>query len=484
MSDATDVLGRWLETALFDAAPIHIAVIDRDYNVVRANARFLQTFGTWQNRKCYQVYKDRDTLCPTCDAAESFRDGQVRITREVGYNDRGEVTRYLKHTVPIREDGRVAYLAEMSVDVTDTELLRQENELLFEQVPCNMILLDAEFRIVRANSRTKETFGAVLGRTCFEVFKHQDTLCATCPVRQSFDDAMVHSSPQEIVNLAEETRVVQLTTAPVGLAEGAQRYVLAMAMDITDLKRLEREKLEAERMAAVGQTVAGLAHGVKNLLTGLEGAMYLIGTGLEKKNQKRISQGWEMLERNTTRISKFVRNFLSFSRGRHIEARPADPGAIAHEVVDLYRQQAKETGVTLSCVVDEPLAPAVLDYESMHEALTNLVGNAIDACQMSEPETDRDLRVEIRVCDDGSTLRYEVEDNGVGMDYDVKQKIFTTFFTTKGLGGTGLGLLTTRRIVQEHGGHITVESTPGQGTSFRVELPRLPEMEDAGDPAQ
>jgi PAS domain S-box-containing protein len=478
MTDATDeitgapALDRWIQQNLFDAAPIHIAVIDRDYNVVRANQSFEKTFGRWQHRKCYEVYKDRDTLCTTCKAAESFEDGRTRVNRELGYNEKGYVTRYIKHTVPIVEQGEVRYLVEMSVDVTDTELLREENELLFEQVPCNMFLLDQDLLIVRANRRTTESFGNVIGRYCYEVFKHADHMCRHCPVQHSLDDGMIHTGENEVIDAQGETRIFQLTTAPVGLTESDQQYVINMAVDITHLKQLEHEKLEAERLAAVGQTVAGLAHGVKNLLTGLEGAMYLIGTGLKKNNEKRISQGWEMLERNTERISRFVRGFLTFSKGRSVLAQPADPVAIAQEVVDLYSQQAQEAGVTLRCEAPAtPIAEAPLDYEAMHECLTNLVGNAIDACQMSDAK-NHDPVVELRVSEDDGTLVYEVEDTGVGMDYDVKQKVFTTFFTTKGLGGTGLGLLTTRRIVQEHGGTIDLTSEPGQGTTFRIELPR------------
>ena len=93
--------------------------------------------------------------------------------------------------------------------------------------------------------------------------------------------------------------------------------------------------------------------------------------------------------------------------------------------------------------------------------------------------------VHVCVSDRDGVIRYEVSDDGVGMDYELKSKVFTTFFTTKGLGGTGLGLLTTRRIVQEHGGRIELESTPGEGSTFTITLPRdrLPALspDDAGE---
>ena len=116
----------------------------------------------------------------------------------------------------------------------------------------------------------------------------------------------------------------------------------------------------------------------------------------------------------------------------------------------------------------------------MLECLSNLVGNAIDACQVSDNREKPTVVVKIFETDD--TIRYEVIDNGCGMDYEVKKKVFTTFFTTKGLGGTGLGLLMTKKIVQQHGGKVEFDTKPGKGTTFSISLPRdrLPEPEIAG----
>jgi signal transduction histidine kinase len=106
----------------------------------------------------------------------------------------------------------------------------------------------------------------------------------------------------------------------------------------------------------------------------------------------------------------------------------------------------------------------------MHECLTNLVGNAIDACRVSDDGMG--TFVKVKTFEKEKVIFYEVADNGCGIDYDLRKKIFTTFFTTKGLGGTGLGLLMTKKIVQEHGGRIDLESDPCKGTIFRISLPR------------
>jgi signal transduction histidine kinase len=236
------------------------------------------------------------------------------------------------------------------------------------------------------------------------------------------------------------------------------------------MKKLEREKMETERLAAVGQTVAGLAHGIKNIVTGLEGGIYLLNTGIQKNRVDRVSKGMDMLARNVERVALFVKEFLSFSKGREIHVKPEDPARVARDVVELYSQAAALDGIRLTHDAPVEIVPAPMDFNGMHECLTNLVGNAIDACRMSD--SPGNCFVNVRTYEEDDSIVYEVADNGCGMDYDVKQKVFTNFFTTKGLGGTGLGLLTTKKIVQEHGGEISFESEAGQGSSFRIRLPR------------
>ena len=152
--------------------------------------------------------------------------------------------------------------------------------------------------------------------------------------------------------------------------------------------------------------------------------------------------------------------------------KPENTGAPTRDEV---KAKADELGIALTNekIGDVPLAP--IDYESMHECLTNLVGNAIDACQVSNGCS---WYVAVWKFEKNGVITYEVSDNGCGMDYEVKKKVFTTFFTTKGLGGSGLGLLMTKKIVQEHGGKIELESKPGEGTTFRIKFPRrrLPQI--------
>ena len=581
----------WINVKLFNTVPMGIAVVDRKYKLVYANSAFEQMFGAWENRKCFELYKHRNEICPRCKAAKIFKDGIPLVIDDVGFDKNGNPIRYRQRTTPIIDDnGNIPYLIQMCTDITEYEQFRDDYRSLFDRVPCSILLIDKHYRIVKTNKTFRKTVGEVEGKPCYESLKGLDHKCTECTARQTFEDGMRHTGYHVWKTKTGKVVHTHVITVPLKKVDGTFDVVMEMAVDVThtvklqdklvfahnfletivstsmdgifafnrkgkitlfnpaarrlfkikkdqivsqeelalmlpkgflakvsenprhvylqetsiktidgekcparlignrlmdgdapigmaftvldlrERKRLEQDKLEAERLAAVGQTVAGLAHGVKNLITALEGGMYMLSSGIKRSNVERIKKGMEMLARNVDRISLFVKAFLSFSKGREIQVKLNNPAEIAKEVVDLYSVKARKLGIELKNATKGDIKAAPIDYESMHECLTNLVGNAIDACQFSENEGG--LKVTVKTFEQNGAIIYEVADNGTGMDYEVKKKVFTTFFTTKGLGGSGIGLLMTKKIVQEHGGHIDLQSKSGQGTTFQIILPR------------
>lgn len=341
---------------------------------------------------------------------------------------------------------------------------------LFDQVPISISVIDRTYRIVAANRCFAKTYGRWKGRPCYEVYKGRSHKCPHCAASKTFADGKARVREERgVVRKGEPTWYV-VHMSPIRQRGGSIPYVVEMSTDITELKRLEREKLTAERLAAVGETVAGLAHGIKNIIMGLEGGMYVMRSGIERGNSDRIAQGFTMLEGNIARVASFARDFLSFARGSEPKAALVDPNSIARKVIELFRDKAALAGIELRCDLGAAVGKAMLDEEGIHTCLTNLVSNALDACEMSD-KPNRHVLLLTR--ERHGTLIFEVRDDGCGMDYEVKRKVFTTFFSTKGTErGTGLGLLTTRKIVQEHGGKIIMNSVEGKGSVFRIELPR------------
>jgi signal transduction histidine kinase len=354
---------------------------------------------------------------------------------------------------------------------------------LFDQVPVALSVISRDYRIVQANRLFEEERGPWRHRPCYEVCKDRTEPCLRCAALETFVDGKTRSREEEGVVRNGKQIDYLVHMVPMTRPNGDIPFILEMFTDITTVKRLEREKREAERMAAVGETVAGVAHGVKNILMGLEGGMYAVNTGIRTGDDERIARGWTVLEDNVNRISAFVKEFLDFAKGRATATALVDPNEPARQVVELFRERAAQAGIRLRSELQGGLRLAALDEDGIHTCLANLVSNAIDACTLAEEH--RDFVVTLSSREEDDVLIYEVADNGRGMDYEISRKVFSKFFTTKGSDrGTGLGLLTTKRIVHQHGGRISFDSKEGEGSVFRIELPRSELPKPGPDPTR
>jgi PAS domain S-box-containing protein len=252
---------------------------------------------------------------------------------------------------------------------------------------------------------------------------------------------------------------------------GRKRGTVVFFQDLRELRRLQRELVQSERLAAIGQTVAGLAHGIKNILHGLKGGSYLVDVGIGRKDEQKLRKGWDMIKRSIERMSNLVMDLLSYSKEREPDYETCAPNEIAGEVCDLMKERAQQGGVDLLRDFDPAIGRVCMDPQTIHTTLLNLVSNALDACLFDE-SPPKHWRVHVKTASESNrTIRFEVADNGAGMTDEVKARLFTSFFSTKGQRGTGLGLLVTRKLVQEHGGRIEVQSRLGEGTTVVMRLP-------------
>lgn len=577
-----------IDRKFFELVPFNVAVIDRDYNIVRANERFKKFFGAREKSKCFEVCKKIKEPCSHCKVEEVFASGEERVLNETGVNSDGISCHYIVHFVPVKDDdGKVIYVMELSSELTEAGMYQKEADVLFDSVPCYITVIDKNYKIVKANKKFRDTFGDSDKKFCYEVYKKRNSPCQKCPARLSFEDGKEHSSHQIGTTFSGDQTQYLVNTTPISRDHGSVSLIMEIATDITEIsglqeqlqqahdfhttlinnssngiialdgqgkvkifnptagkmlnwtskrkpglkkikdmlpasffecsntdqdystgtelkiqsadnieipvifdgvvlkskkqcigkvafikdlrpiKQLEKEKLDAERLGAVGQTVAGLAHTIKNILMGLEGGMYMVDSGLKTANTKRIFEGWDVLQRNFTKTTQLVKDFLSFSKGKLPNLKVINPNSLVDDIIELYRDTAANRGVQLIAETDENMPEVPLDPDGMEACLTNLVSNAIDAVLL---RPDDKGKVILKTSHDKDNIYIEVIDNGIGMENDIHEKIFTTFFTTKGGKGTGLGLLTTRKIVQEHGGYIDVDTQKGKGSTFTIRL--------------
>jgi signal transduction histidine kinase len=220
----------------------------------------------------------------------------------------------------------------------------------------------------------------------------------------------------------------------------------------------------------MGQTVASMAHSIKNLLMGLEGGIFVVSTALEQKDDDLLMEGWDMVHRNVGKVSHMVKDLLYCAKQREHRFQKVDPSKIAREVYELFEDKAKTDEIELKLEVVDGMPEAELDPDAVHNLLSNLISNSIDACKFDFTKQEHWICLRTSAPEPDQIL-YEVADNGKGIPAEWRTKIFDNFFSTKGDKGTGLGLLVARKVVEEHNGEITFTSEPGQGTTFRVSLP-------------
>ncbi len=233
--------------------------------------------------------------------------------------------------------------------------------------------------------------------------------------------------------------------------------------------RYQQALVKAERLAAMGHTIALLSHHIKNILQGVRGGSYLIDMGLSGHNEELIRKGWQIVEKNQGKIYHLVMDMLTFSKERQPALQAGSVNETIGDVCELMQSRAEEHGVALECRLGEKLPEATFDPEGLHRAVLNVVTNAIDAVEGS---ADGTVVVETGRVAEGELMFVAVTDNGPGIPPDKLQSIFNVFESTKGARGTGLGLAVSRKILREHGGEITVESEPGRGSRFVLSWPR------------
>ena len=258
---------------------------------------------------------------------------------------------------------------------------------------------------------------------------------------------------------------------------GFDRRDLALCESIASLAaaaiynaRAHADKVNTARLTAMAQTVTGLAHAVKNTLTGIEGGAFILEKGLENDDHKMIAKGWGMVKSSNEYLADLVLDLLSFAKGRDLNYGKADINQICAGVVEAMDASGRDSSVAVRYEPCPEGAEAEVDRAGIRRVVLNLVTNAIDACA----ESESGIVLVHTEHSDGETICIRVADNGCGVAAENMPKLFREFFTTKGLRGTGLGLPVSHKIVSQHGGRIAVRSGEGEGAVFSVYLPVSP----------
>jgi signal transduction histidine kinase len=383
------------------------------------------------------VYDLRDPSCSECHPG-----GSSRATSETTFISTPRSVRELVFAAPLRnaEDCQSCHAA-------------QGNKLGMVMVRQSLDPIDDQIRIILAGIAvaggiallmtiltTRVLLGRYLGRPLHRLLAGAEAIGA--------------GDLQHRVELPDRT---ELTLLADTLNESTERFA-----------RLHKELLQQERLAAVGETVAGLAHCLKNLLNGLRAGQYVIDRAVELDDAKKLRTGWRVMKKGVGQVEQLTFDMLYYIKEREPELKPTNPNQIAMEIIDLLSESAGAQDVHLQADLDPVIGSVALDRTLIYRALLNLVTNAIDACTESETGDRVIFRSRIAAPD---KIVLTVEDNGIGMSKEIQSMLFTRFFSTKSARGTGLGLSVVKKIAEEHGGSLDFESEPGKGSAFHIHLP-------------
>ena len=269
-----------------------------------------------------------------------------------------------------------------------------------------------------------------------------------------------------------EIRNVILTLSLLRAPDGTPIGTFGISKDITTRRTLQRQLLQSERLAAIGEAVTGIQHSMKNMLNALKGGSYMVKVGIAKEDLALLEEGWGIVKQGIESMTMLSQKMLHYAKDLKPELERTDLAKLLGTIENVVSQTTRDRGMDFWTEAGEDLPLVLCDSGLIHSVVMDLVSNSIDACAQQVYEGGKPtISVAVRHPLRSDYVMIEVSDNGGGMPEDVVKHIFTPFFSTKKKLGTGMGLTLTKRMVAAHGGTMNVQSEPGSGSTFQILLP-------------
>jgi PAS domain S-box-containing protein len=361
--------------------------------------------------------------------------------------------------------------AENSLLLSKIEKSRSEWVTTFDSIHDLISIHDKDFNIVRVNKALADKFGCapreLIGRKCHVLFHRENVPHDGCPHQKTLYGGKQEAA--EIENVCIEGNF-KVTTFPIFNDEGAVTATVHIARDVTQEKIMEHRLMHSEKMASLGNLVAGIAHELNNPLMGIMGFSQLLMETAGEKKVEEIKDRLDRIFKESIRASKIVQNLLTFARAEKPERTFCSINEILRDTLALRGYSLKTNNIEVVERLAEGLPGTMVDYYQIQQVFVNIIVNAVDA--MVAHNKGGCLEMSTVLGSDGQGIHIVFTDNGPGVPKDVINNVFDPFFTTKEVGkGTGLGLSISHGIISEHGGRIEMKSLKGAGTIVTIELP-------------
>ena len=476
-------------TELFESLQEGIYITTPDGTIVDVNPALVRMLGYDSKeevlkRRVPEIFVDREERKLVKDEIERqpmIQGKEITLIRKDGTS-----IVCLNTAAAVRDSsGRVLRYQGALMDITERRemerRLHQQQEFarrLVDSFPDLILVLDAEAHYTFVSPRCKEVLGYEIAETQHMEFggrTHPEDLPAANSLyqdiiagRQSFASLEIR-----VRHKLGEWRRIRFNFSPLADEKGSIEGVVLSGRDVTDLKRLEEQLIQAEKLAAMGQMLAGVAHELNNPLTAILGVTELLREreGGDDSTKRQL----ELTHRQARRAARIVQNLLEFSRPASPQKKPLDLNNLLERTLQLHEHSLRRNNVEVDFRLQPDLPVVIGDANQLIQVFLNLITNAEQAIR----EVRDTGRIQIRAGRNANQLAITVQDDGVGIRPEALPRIFDPFYTTKRPGGgTGLGLSICMSIIREHGGNIEAETLPAGGSAFTIYLPIAP----AGSP--
>ncbi|MCF6247877.1 MAG: response regulator [Desulfobacula sp.] len=337
---------------------------------------------------------------------------------------------------------------------------------LFNESPSFITTQDKSFTIIESNDIFKIHFEAEPGMKCYEVYKKLDHPCPNCPVAKSFENGKSHTAEMDVTLKNGSVRNIFIQTSPMADSDGKVHQVMEMSTDITVIRRLQ------DHLASLGLHIASVSHGIKGVLTGLDGGSYIVKSGLKKKDIPQIEEGWGIVKEKISKVRQIVLDILFHSKDRKLNIKQFSAIKFVNELASTMKTGMEKSAIEFKTQLPETDFMISIDKGILYTAFLGILENSLDACE-SVKHKKKNIAITFGVKKEEDLVIFSIYDNGRGLSEQNQGNIFSLFYSEKGDKGTGLGLFIAEKSIQKHQGHIKVDSREGHYTNFTISIPIL-----------
>ena len=375
LSSALSDAAQEVETGsgLFNELPCLVSIHNRYLEIVAHNTLFEERLGNQVGANSFDIYSNRNSPGNACPVQKTFQTGKGQRSRENFLGKDGEEIPVTVYTAPIpNNDGEIELVLDISVDMTELKRLKDEllttqykYQRLFNDAPCYITVQNPDLSIAEANQLFKKDFGQSVGKNCFDSYKHRNEPCSDCLIRKTLADGKTRQKETVVTTLSGEQKNMLVQSAPIYDAAGRIVQAMEMSTDITEIRRLQ------DHLTSLGIMLGSMSHGVKGMLTSLDGGIYRLESGLKRGDEKRVQDASHVLKSMIGRVKKMVLDILYYAKSRELETEEVDASQFLCDTADIAEAKAQVAGVEFIRTIPDDLGMLKADSAAMTAALIN-----------------------------------------------------------------------------------------------------------------